>query len=79
MIRKAIDNPALELHLSTLSPDGVTLFSLGPRRAEMQMRGVLIHGSRAVCQMRANHGLGPLETMALGKGLLCAGLMATLL
>jgi len=79
MIRKAIDNPALELHLSTLPPDGVTLFSLGPRRSEMQMRGVLIHGSRAVCQMRANHELGPLETMALGKGLLCAGLMATLL
>jgi len=79
MIRKAINDPALELHLSTLAPDGTTWFSLRPRGTGIQMRGVLIHGSRAVCQMRANHGLGPVETMALGKGLLCAGLMAALL
>ncbi|HWP69131.1 MAG TPA: Hsp33 family molecular chaperone HslO [Rectinemataceae bacterium] len=79
MIRKAINDPALELHLSTLTQDGVTWFSLGQRAAEIQMRGVLIHGSRAICQMRANHDLGPIETMALGKGLLCAGLMAALL
>ena len=79
MIRKALNDPALERHLSTLAPDGVTWFSLGPAGGAIQMRGVLIHGSRAVCQARANHGLGPLETLLLGKGLLCAGLMAALL
>ncbi|MCE1196843.1 Hsp33 family molecular chaperone HslO [bacterium] len=79
MIRKALNDPALERHLSTLAPDGVTWFSLGPVGGAIQMRGVLIHGSRAVCQARANHGLGPLETLLLGKGLLCAGLMAALL
>ena len=79
MIRKALNDPALERHLSTLAPDGVTWFSLGSGGGAIQMRGVLIHGSRAVCQARANHGLGPLETLLLGKGLLCAGLMAALL
>ncbi len=79
MMRKALNDPALERHLSTLAPDGVTWFSLGPSVGAIQMRGVLIHGSRAVCQARANHGLGPLETLLLGKGLLCAGLMAALL
>lgn len=43
------------------------------------MRGVLIHGSRAICQMRANHAMGSLETLTLGKSLLCAGLAASLL
>jgi molecular chaperone Hsp33 len=79
MMRKALNDPALERHLSTLAPDGVTWFSLGPSGSAIQMRGVLIHGSRAVCQARANHGLGPLETLLLGKGLLCTGLMAALL
>jgi len=79
MIRKALNNPSLERHLSTLSPDGVTWFSMGPRGGDIQMRGVLIHGSRAVCQMRANHALGPVETMLLGKGILCASLATCLL
>lgn len=79
MIRKALNDPSLEAHLATLSPDGVTFFSMGPRHGEIQMRGVLIHGTRAVNQMRANHSLGPIETMTLGKGLLCSGLMASLL
>lgn len=79
MIRKALNDPSLELHLSTLSPDGVTWFSMGPHGSEIQMRGVLVHGTRAICQLRANHGLGPLETLTLGKGMLCAGLMASLL
>ena len=79
MIRKALNDPSLERHLSTLSPDGVTWFSMGPRGSDIQMRGVLIHGSRAVCQMRANHALGPVETLTLGKGILCAGLAASLL
>lgn len=79
MIRKSLNDPSLAGHLATLSPDGVTWFSMGPRGGVIQMRGVLIHGSRAICQMRANHNLGPVETKTLGVGLLCAGLMASLL
>ncbi len=79
MIRKALNDPPLEAHCTTLSPDGVTFFSMGPRNGNIEMRGVLIHGTRAVNQMRANHSLGPVETMILGKGLLCSGLMAALL
>jgi molecular chaperone Hsp33 len=79
MIRKALNDPSLEAHLATLSPDGATFFSMGPRNGDIQMRGILIHGTRTVNQMRANHCLGPIETMTLGKGLLCSGLMASLL
>ncbi|MDP2791540.1 MAG: Hsp33 family molecular chaperone HslO [Rectinemataceae bacterium] len=79
MVRKALNDPSLEAHLATLSPDGVTFFSMGPRRGQIEMRGLLIHGTRAISQMRANHSLGPLETMTLGKALLCSGLMAALL
>ena len=79
MIRKALNEPSLEAHLATLSPDGVTFFSMGPHAGEIQMRGILIHGTRAVNQMRVNHSLGPIETMTLGKGLLCSGLMVSLL
>lgn len=76
MILRPLNDPALETSLSTLSPDGVTRFTLAPPGAPEAIRGVLINGSRAVCQMRANHGLGPVETLVLGRALLCAGLMA---
>lgn len=79
MVRKAINDPSLESHLAVLAPDGVTWFSLGPEGSPIQMRGVLIHGSRMVCQMRANHALSSVETLLLGKGCLCAGLAASLL
>ncbi|TXT42129.1 MAG: molecular chaperone Hsp33, partial [Spirochaetes bacterium] len=37
------------------------------------------HASRALNSMRANHGLGAVESAVLGKGLLAAALMAALL
>lgn len=79
MIRKALNNPSLERHLAGISPDGATWFSMGKRASTPDVRAVLINGTRAVCQMQANHRLGSLETLVLGKGLLGAGLMACLL
>lgn len=79
MLRKPLNDPSLENHLATLSPDGITWFSMGQNPGHPEMRGVLIHGSRAACQMRANHGLGPVEAQVLGKGLLCSALVASLL
>lgn len=76
MILRPLNDPALENSLATLSPDGVTRFVLAPRGAPEAIRGVLINGSRAVCRMRANHALAPVETLVLGRALLCAGLMA---
>lgn len=40
------------------------------------VRGFLIRGNRVVREMKANHGLGPLETMVLGQASLGALLMA---
>jgi molecular chaperone Hsp33 len=61
----------LEKRLSALPSDGITIFTLGGGR----VRGALLHGTRMVNEMRANHELGPLETMVLGKAYLCAGLL----
>jgi len=44
--------------------------------ADGTIRGVVIHGTRMINEMRANHGLGILETMVLGRSYLGVGLMA---
>lgn len=78
MIRKALNNPALERHLAGIAPDGVTWFALGRSNQAYQMRGILIHGTHAICQMRANHQLNPIETKILGQALLGSSLSAAL-
>jgi molecular chaperone Hsp33 len=44
--------------------------------AEGSVRGVIINGTRMVNEMRANHELGILETLVLGRAYLGAGLMS---
>jgi molecular chaperone Hsp33 len=44
--------------------------------AEGAIRGVILHGTRMINEMRANHELGILETLVLGRAYLAAGLMA---
>jgi molecular chaperone Hsp33 len=44
--------------------------------AEGAIRGVILHGTRMINEMRANHELGILETLVLGRTYLAAGLMA---
>jgi len=78
MVRKALNNPVLERHLAGIAPDGVTWFALGRTSQAFQMRGILIHGTHAICQMRANHQLNPIETKILGQALLGSGLSAAL-
>jgi molecular chaperone Hsp33 len=75
MIRASIDDVSLRARLDALPPDGITIFTLGGGR----VRGALLHGSRLVNQMRANHRLGPLETMILGQACLGATLMGAML
>jgi molecular chaperone Hsp33 len=40
------------------------------------VRGVILHATRMVNEMRANHGLGILETLVLGRAYLGIGMMA---
>jgi len=44
--------------------------------ADGAMRGVIMNGTRMINEMRANHELGILETLALGRAYLGAGLMS---
>ena len=44
--------------------------------ADGAVRGVIMNGTRMVNEMRANHELGILETLVLGRAYLGAGLMS---
>jgi len=44
--------------------------------ADGAVRGAILHGTRMVNEMRANHELGILETLTLGRAYLGVGLMA---
>ncbi|MDR1894436.1 MAG: Hsp33 family molecular chaperone HslO [Spirochaetales bacterium] len=75
MEKKEIPDAELREFLKTLAPDGLFPFILNQAR----YRGVFLSGAALVNQMRANHGLGPLETLALGQACLAAGLLSSLL
>jgi len=44
--------------------------------AEDQIKGGVVHATRMVKEMQANHGLGPLETLVLGQAYIAAALMS---
>lgn len=44
--------------------------------ADGAIRGVILHGTRMINEMRSNHELGILETLVLGRAYLGAGLMS---
>lgn len=79
MIRKPIEDAELRSRLSSLEPDGLSSFTLagpgGPEGGEA--RGALVSATRLVNEMRANHGLGILETLILGQAYIAALLMAS--
>jgi molecular chaperone Hsp33 len=75
MIRAQTDDDDLNARLRSLYPDGITVFTLGGGR----VRGALLHGTAMINQMRANHGLGSLETLVLGQAFLGAALMGSML
>lgn len=70
-----IENRDLRAHLDALMEDGIDIFLL----SRGKFRAAVVHGTRLVNQMRANHGLGILETLILGHAYLAAALMGTTL
>lgn len=52
----------LEGHLGSIASDGMDIFLL----EDAQVRACALNGTRLVNEMRANHGLGILESLALG-------------
>lgn len=74
MILAPISTASITEHLKNIAEDGIDVFLL----ADGGYRGSIVHGTRMVNQMRANHGLGVLETLILGHGYLAAGLLTAL-
>ena len=71
----AIEDGVIETHLDQIADDGMDIFLVG----DSNYRGAVLHGTRLVNQMRANHGLGILETLMLGHAYISAGLLTSLI
>ncbi len=71
MIKKEIKDSALLNHFESIHKDGLSIFLLG----DGDIRGALFHGTRFVNQMRIQHELGILETLALGHAGICGALL----
>ena len=72
MIKKKPYGDTLKDQLKAGARDRLYNFIL----ADGAVRGVIMNGTRMVNEMRANHELGILETLVLGRAYLGAGLMA---
>ena len=72
MIKKNIGGETLKERLLASAKDRLYNFLL----AEGAVRGAILNGTRMINEMRANHELGILETLVLGRTYLGAGLMS---
>ncbi|WP_022667298.1 Hsp33 family molecular chaperone HslO [Desulfospira joergensenii] len=75
MIKKDIFNRDVKALFQASARDRIHRFLM----AGDQIRGAVVHTTRMVNEMRANHDLGPLETLVLGQAyiasiLMCSGL-----
>jgi len=75
MIKKDIFNKDVKAQFKAASKDRIHRFVM----ADGMIKGAVVHTTRVVNEMRANHGLGPVETLVLGQAyiavtLMCAGL-----
>lgn len=71
MVNQAIKDQTILTHLENLSNDSRTSFLLD----KGNIRGMIIHSTRLVNEMRVNHNLGILETLVLGHAYTGIGLM----
>ena len=72
MIKKTLEGESLKDRLLASARDRIYNFLL----AGGAVRGVILNGTRMINEMRANHELGILETLVLGRAYLGAGLMS---
>lgn len=75
MIKQKITDKTLNIHLANIEPDNIEIFLLN----NGTVRGALLHGTKMINQMRVNHNLGILETLALGQAYMGAGLMTSMI
>ncbi len=72
MIKTTLEGESLKERLLASAKDRIYNFLL----ADGAVRGAILHGTRMVNEMRANHELGIFETLVLGRAYLGAGLMS---
>ena len=72
MIKTTLEGESLKERLLASAKDRIYNFLL----ADGAVRGAILHGTRMINEMRANHELGILETLVLGRAYLGAGLMS---
>ena len=72
MIKTTLEGESLKERLLASTKDRIYNFLL----ADGAVRGAILHGTRMVNEMRANHELGIFETLVLGRAYLGAGLMS---
>ncbi|MEJ2102056.1 MAG: Hsp33 family molecular chaperone HslO [Desulfobacterales bacterium] len=72
MIKKTLEGESLKERLLASAKDRIYNFLL----AGGEVRGAILNGTRMIKEMRANHELGILETLVLGRAYLGAGLMS---
>jgi len=75
MIKKDIFNKNVKEQFKASAKDRVFRFIM----ADKTIRGAIVHSTRMVNEMRANHALGPLETLILGQGYIAACLLCSTL
>ena len=74
MIAADITDTEILGHLDSIAADGMDIFLLNGA----DYRGAMLHGTRMVNQMRANHDLGILESLMLGHSYIAVGLLTAL-
>ena len=71
MIKKDIFNKDVKAQFKAAAKDRVYRFVM----ADGMIKGAVVHTTRMVNEMRANHGLGALETLVLGQAYIAVVLM----
>jgi molecular chaperone Hsp33 len=73
MIKKDIFNHDVKAQFKAAAKDRIHRFLM----ADDQIKGAVVHGTRMVREMQANHDLGPLETLVLGQAYVACALMSS--
>ncbi len=72
MIKKDIFDKDVKAQFKASAKDRVYRFML----ADKTIKGAIVHSTRMVKEMQANHNLGPLETLVLGQAYIAASLLS---
>ncbi len=73
MIKKDIFNKDVKAQLKASAKDKIYRFIM----ADGMLKGAVVHATRMVTEMRANHQTGPLETLILGQAYVAASLICS--